>query len=196
MGANTPLGDRLAALRASGLPALAPLWIETLPPEEALPELFGRHEPLCRLQRARLLLLGGRPKAAREILEALKELPRGLAALREELLDEASVKEEEAGPGPEGEGLSSRTLAELHAAQGDRETAAAIYRELAARDPDDEAAAVRLRELAGSVPFGSRELPGVPELPELGEGSELSEASVRLEEWLARVRRWRALDGV
>lgn len=190
MSVNTLVGDRLASFRASGRPALAPLWIEPLPVEEALPELFGRHEPLCRLQRARLLLLGGRPKAAREILEALKELPRGLAALREELLDEASAKEEEAGPGPEGEGFASRTLAELHAAQGDRETAAAIYRELAARDPDDEAAAVRLRELAGSVPSGS------PELPESGEGSEHPEASVRLEEWLARVRRWRALGGV
>ncbi|MFU8856399.1 MAG: tetratricopeptide repeat protein, partial [Deferrisomatales bacterium] len=150
-----------------------PLWIEALPLEEALPELFGRHEPLCRLQRARLLLLGGRPKAARDILEGLEELPAGLEAIRRELLDEAAVQAEEGGPEPDDGGLASPTLAELHAAQGDRATAAAIYRELVSRDPEDEEAHRRLRELGRT---------------------ESRDPAARLEQWLGRVRRWRDAD--
>lgn len=163
--------QRLAVLRQGGDPALAPLWIEALPPEEALPELFGRTEPLCRLQRARLLLQAGGRRKAREILEDLQGLPAGLEAIRSELL----AKAVSACGWAEEETLASRTLAELHALQGDRETAAALYRELLAQKPGDGELRRRLRELAGAP--GAR--------PEAA-----------LEQWLERVRRWRRVRGV
>jgi hypothetical protein len=166
--------QRLRDLRASGDPALAPLWIEALPPEEALPELFGRTEPLCRLQRARLLLKAGGTGKARDILEGLSGLPPGLEAIRAELLAETAAAPREDEEGRQGEPLASRTLAELHALQGDRETATALYRELLAREPGNEELRARLRELTGA----RRPRP-----------------EAALEEWLERVRQWRSVRG-
>lgn len=167
--------QRLRDLRESGDSAFAPLWIEALPPEEALPELFGRTEPLCRLQRARLLLRAGGAGKARDILEGLEGLPPGLEAIRGELLAETASAPAEAEEDRGSESLASRTLAELHALQGDRETAAALYRELLAREPGNEELRGRLRELTGA-----RRAP-----PEAA-----------LEEWLERVRQWRSVRGV
>ncbi|MEW6488960.1 MAG: tetratricopeptide repeat protein [Thermodesulfobacteriota bacterium] len=167
--------QRLRDLRESGDSALAPLWIEALPPEEALPELFGRTEPLCRLQRARLLLRAGGAGKARDILESVEALPPGLEAIRAELLAEATSAPAEVEEGRGSESLASRTLAELHALQGDRETAAALYRELLAREPGDEELRERLRELTGA---------------------RRARPEAALEEWLERVRQWRSVRGV
>lgn len=166
---------RLRALREAGDPALAPLWIEALPPEEALPELFGRTEPLCRLQRARMLLCAGAAGKARDILEGLEGLPAGLATIRSELLAEAATAPEHAAGEPEVETLASRTLAELHALQGDRETASDLYRQLLAREPGNAELRERLRELTGA---------------------RRARPEAALEEWLDRVRQWRSVRGV
>ncbi len=169
-----PLGERLERLRSAGGEPLAPLWIEALPPDEALAELKGREGAVFRLQEARFLRLLGRAEEAHGILESLDALPPGLARLRDRLLPGAGADR----PGPEPpapEPPASRKLAELYAAQGDREAAAEVYRRLLEQNPGDEAARARLREL--------EEEPAEP-------------AVAVLQAWLDRVRQWRRALGV
>ncbi len=169
--------ERLDHLRGLGHDAVAPLWIETLPPHEALEELRGREGPLVRLQEARFLRLLGREDEARAVLEGLGSLPPGLEEIRRELLEAGG----EQGPGPaEGESrpIATKTLAELYASQGDVDAAVATYREVLARDPGDEEARERLRQLLG------RE-------ERAGGGQEAA-----LTRWLERVRAWRRALGV
>ncbi|GAB4270079.1 tetratricopeptide repeat protein [Deferrisoma sp.] len=161
-----------------GNASLAPLWIETLPPEEALGELRGREGPVFRIQEARFLGLLGRADEAREILAGLGELPRGLALLRDAVAADLGEEKTSAGePESEAAPISSKTLAEIYARQGDVDAAVAMYREVLARNPDDVEARERLRELLGQAPR-----PAGP--------------VARLEAWLGRVRAWRRVLGV
>lgn len=90
----TPAGGlvrRLDALRRSAQ-SPSPLWIEFMPPAEALIELQGHEGPLAHLQRARLLRTAGQTAAATAQLEALPaNLPQGLAVCRDELRTELSA---------------------------------------------------------------------------------------------------------
>ncbi|GAB6062615.1 tetratricopeptide repeat protein [Deferrisoma palaeochoriense] len=174
------LNERLRRFREEGGEPLVPIWIETLPPEEALVELRGREGPVFRIQEARFLGLLGRADEAREVLAGLGELPRGLALLRDAVaaeLGEAKPRTEE--PEPEAAPIASKTLAEIYARQGDVDGAVAMYREVLARNPDDVEARERLREL-------------------LGREARPAEAGLaaRLEAWLGRVRAWRRVLGV
>ncbi|NTU59562.1 MAG: hypothetical protein HGA98_00710 [Deltaproteobacteria bacterium] len=81
--------ERLRALRKNGLEALAPLWVEQLPPGEALDELRGREGAVFRLQEARFLLDSGRAPEALDVLAAQADWPPGLAAIRDELTTRA-----------------------------------------------------------------------------------------------------------
>jgi len=170
---NTGVVDRLSALAEREHPALRALWIDTLPPQEALAELFGRQDDLSLLQKARFLLDLGRGGDAAEVLRELGDLPAGLAGLRQELVDALEGAETEPA-GEEPPDLASPTLAELHASQGDQEAAIAMYREVLGRDPSDAQARRRLRQLTGPWPIGSAEVLG---------------------DWLERVRRWRSQHG-
>ena len=168
---------RLADLRGLGCDAVAPLWIETLPPEEALEELRGREGPLSRLQEARFLRLLGREEEARAVLEGLGDLPPGLEGIRRELLE--PVPEEPSRPDRgEPRPIATRTLAELYASQGDVDAAVATYREVLARDPGDEEARERLRQL-----LAREEAAG-------------GDPTAALTRWLERVRAWRRVLGV
>ncbi len=167
---------RLAELRGLGHDALAPLWIETLPPEEALGELRGREGPLLRLQEARFLKLLGREDEARAVLEGLGSLPPGLEEIRRELLA-APVEEPPRPAGGEPRPIATKTLAELYASQGDVDAAVATYREVLARDPDDGEARERLRQLLGRERAGG-------------------DPVAALTRWLERVRAWRRVRGV
>ncbi len=178
------LPERLSRFREEGWEPLAPLWIEPLPPEEALEELRGREGAVFRIQEARFLGMLGRSREARAVLEGLGgPLPPGLAVLRRavaaELGDEVAEAQEEACDEAEEPPMASKTLAEIHARQGDVEGAVAIYREVLARDPDDVEARERLRQLLGTA----------EEPPPSG-------AAGRLAEWLERVRAWRRVLGV
>ncbi len=169
-----PLRERLEWLKRSGEAPLAPLWIEALPPEEALAELRGRDGAVFRLQEARFLQRLGRAEEATRILESLEALPPGLSRVRERLLSGGGAHTPTAGaPGPEPP--VSRKLAELYAAQGDRAAAADVYRRLLEQDPGDEDARARLAALG--------------EHPE-------DAALVALQAWLERVRQWRRALGV
>jgi len=173
------LGKRLQALVDGGSHGWArALWIETLSPQEALAELFGRRDDLSLLQRARFLLDLSRHDDAREVLSEVQGASPGLQEVRDEFLSAlAATVEEPEAQGDEGEpALVSRTLAELHARQGDVEAAVEIYRGIVAQDPEDRGARQRLRELLGAEQ---------PQRPE--------EA---LATWLGRVRRWRGELGV
>lgn len=77
--------ERLRSLRQGRDDALAPLWIEQLPAEEALAELRGRRGPLVRLQEIQFLLQQQRQSEALALAGSLGELPRGLASLCTEL---------------------------------------------------------------------------------------------------------------
>ncbi len=166
-----PLRERLERLKRSGGDVLAPLWIETLPPEQALAELKGREGAVFRLQEARFLQLLGRADEARRTLESLEALPPGLARVRDRLRSGT-----DAGPQrpevPAPELPVSRKLAELYASQGDRAAAADVYRRLLEQNPGDEPARARLRELEGEP------------------------AVAALQAWLERVREWRRALGV
>ena len=168
------LHDRLDRIRGSSAEALAPLWIEALPPEEALAELKSREGPVFRLQEARFLQLLGRADEARRTLESLEALPPGLARLRDRLLSGTGAdrpKPEPLGPEPP----ASRKLAELYASQGDRAAAADVYRRFLDQHPGHEAARARLREL---------------------EEGPVEPALAALQAWLGRVRQWRRVLGV
>ncbi|WP_025323250.1 tetratricopeptide repeat protein [Deferrisoma camini] len=175
------LPGRLSRFREEGREPLAPLWIEALPPEEALEELRGREGAVFRIQEARFLGMLGRVGEAQAVLGGLGELPAGLGRLREAVARELGPDATEAQAAPEDETppMASKTLAEIHARQGDVEGAVAIYREVLARDPDDVEARERLRQLLGTA----------EEPPPSG-------AAGRLAEWLERVRAWRRVLGV
>jgi len=167
--------ERLSALSRHPEPFVRALWIETLAPEEALSELFGRSDGLSLLQKARFLLELGRAEDAEQVLGDLEDLPAGLAALREEILTglqgPADVPPAADMPGV----LASATLAALHARQGDREAAIAMFRAVLARDPNDAQARDGLRELTGVERGGPDQALGA---------------------WLQRVRHWRTEHGV
>ncbi len=171
--------ERLDHLRGLGHDTVAPLWIETLPPHEALEELRGREGPLVRLQEARFLRLVGREDEARAVLEGLGSLPPGLEEIRRELLaaDPEGPRDPEAGEAPP-RPIATKTLAELYASQGDVDAAVATYREVLARDPGDEEARERLRQL-----LGREERAG-------------GDPAAALARWLERVRAWRRALGV
>ncbi|NOY44782.1 MAG: tetratricopeptide repeat protein [Deltaproteobacteria bacterium] len=175
------LPERLSRFREEGCEALAPLWIEPLPPEEALEALRGREGAVFRIQEARFLGVLGRVDEAQAVLGALGELPAGLGRLREAVARELGAQASAAQAGPEDEKppMASKTLAEIHARQGDVEGAVAIYREVLARDPDDVEARERLRQLLGTT-----------------EEPRPTGAVGRLAEWLERVRAWRRVLGV
>lgn len=171
---NAHVSERLSSLAHRADPALTALWIETLSPEEALAELFGRDDYLSLLQRARFLLDLGRAGDAEEVLGELKGLPAGLAELREELLGSATGGAGDASD-QESPVLASATLAALHASQGDQDAAISMYRTVLERDPSNPKALGGLRKLTGSSLRREEEL---------------------LEAWLQRVRRWRAEHSV
>jgi hypothetical protein len=155
-----------------------PLWIEALPPEEALAEVRNRRGPIFRVQEARFLIDAGQGEAAREVLDRLPGLPRGLQRLRDGLGEGFETQTVPLGAEPEPEAphpIASKTLAELHASQGDVKAAIAMYREILDRDPADEGARDQLRELMG----GKQE-----------------RVEVVLSQWLQRVRLWRRALGV
>ena len=85
MPAGQSFPERLRSLRKGGAEALAPLWIEQLPAEEALNEVRGREGPLFRLQEVRFLVDLGRTDEAHTVLRSLTELSRGLARVRDAL---------------------------------------------------------------------------------------------------------------
>lgn len=169
------LNARLGAL--AGREAIAPLWIESLEPERALGELAAREGPLFRLQEAHFLLESGRVDEASGVVAALRDLPAGLAALRDELVARVGRG---APPRPEpargaASGLATVTLAELYARQGDVEAAIATYQRVLTVDPSDRRARQGLDELTGRRPAGP--------------------APSALERWLERVRGWRRARG-
>jgi len=175
------LRARFEKIREEGCEPLAPLWIETLPAEEALEDLRGRQGAVFRIQEARFLGMLGRVDEAQAVLGALGELPAGLGRLREAVARELGADATAAPAAPEGgePPMASKTLAEIHARQGDVEGAVAIYREVLARDPDDVEARERLRQLLGPA-----------------EEHRPTGTAGRLAEWLERVRAWRRVLGV
>ena len=62
------LTKRIEELRRRGAPGVAPLWIETLPPDEALEALEGVNAPWAALKRAELLLDEGPDGVALSIM--------------------------------------------------------------------------------------------------------------------------------
>lgn len=166
-------------------PTLASLWIETLPPDEALLELKDRQGEVFRVQEAKFLADLGRFSEASDVLDALGLLPHGLAEIKAELLAEFSaVSSPEAaveavaelsGAAPAKKAMASKTLAELYASQGDVAAAVSTYREVLANFPEDLSARKRIEELAGR---------GVSSVEALLTG------------WLANVRAWRKALGV
>jgi hypothetical protein len=86
--ASSAAARRLRDLGAEA-PVVAPLWIETLPPEEALAAARAREGAVFRLQEADALLALGRSADAAAMLAGLGPLPQGLSALRERLSDRA-----------------------------------------------------------------------------------------------------------
>jgi len=162
--------------------ALAPLWIETLPPEEALEELKGRQGEVFRIQEVRFLADLGRMDEARQILEQLSSLPFGLAEIKAGLLAELSAAEQGATAVVEksdaeapAESAASKTLAELYASQGNAQEAISTYRALLADNPEDDSIRRRIAELSGKSVLSVEEL---------------------LADWLANVRAWRQTLGV
>jgi hypothetical protein len=131
------------------------------------------------VQEARILIDAGNGEAAREVLDRLPGLPSGLQRLRDRLVEgfETGAASLGAEPDPDAvpHAIASKTLAELHASQGDVKAAITMYREILDRDPADEGARYRLRELMG----------GKQERVELV-----------LSQWLQRVRLWRRALGV
>ena len=183
MTRDPDLTERLDALRRGGDSTTAPLWIEALPADEALAELRRREGSVFRIQEARVLLDMGRDGDARSVLEGQADLPLGLAAVRDLLrqrlsgtdrqsLRPASAGERSAGePRVEaGDGLTSVTLAELYATQGEVGAALAVYERLLAAAPNNESLRRKVRELRGERAAG---------------------AETALSEWLERVRGWR-----
>jgi hypothetical protein len=172
-----PFESRLAALRSSGRPELAPLWIEHLLRDDALAELAGREGAVFRLQESWFLLEAGQADDGRAVLDLLADLPPGLEDLKRELLGRVDTRELAVVQQPDvaPAGMASKTLAELYASQGDLGTAISIYRELVNRDPADSGAKERLQKLLGEESSGVEGL---------------------LLDWLDRVRLWRGALGV
>lgn len=172
------LEQRLSELRERGGPGPSSLWIEALPPDEALGELCGREGGLFRLQEAFFLIQVGRQEEARDILKSLAELPPGLKPARDDLLarvepTKARVESKEEGA-LAGE-IATKTLAELYVSQGDTESAVATYREVLNREPGDDEARARLRQLLENQP---------------------PTEAISLPEMLEHVRLWRRALGV
>jgi len=163
-------------------PILAPLWIETLSPEEALEELKGRQGEVFRIQEARILADLGRRDEARQILEELSSLPFGLTEIKANFLAELSESArggdaafEKSGAEAPAESAASKTLAELYASQGNAQEAISTYRALLADNPEDASIRRRIEELSGKSVLSVEEL---------------------LADWLANVRAWRRTLGV
>ena len=99
---SSPAARRLRALGGASAD-VAPLWLETLAPAEALSEARAREGAVFRLQEADALLALGRGPEAAALLAGLGALPPGLAVLRQRI--EARVGPVAAGPvtGPEAE---------------------------------------------------------------------------------------------
>ncbi|MBE0618294.1 MAG: hypothetical protein IH608_10265, partial [Proteobacteria bacterium] len=79
--------ERLTALAEGAVPeAVRALWIETLPAGDGLAELFGKHDDLSLLQKARFLLDLGRHEDAREVLGEVQGTRPGLRQVRDALV--------------------------------------------------------------------------------------------------------------
>ena len=105
---SSPAARRLRALGGASAD-VAPLWLETLAPAEALSEARAREGAVFRLQEADALLALGRGTEATELLAVLGALPPGLAELRQRLEARAGP----AGPATFAEGPASGPEAEL-----------------------------------------------------------------------------------
>jgi len=99
---NGKVSLRIEELRRRGNPGAAPLWAETLSPDEALTELSGVGEPWARLLRARAhSTLGRRGEALAELEGLGGGLPPGLARMAGDLRERISaVPAQAASVGP------------------------------------------------------------------------------------------------